>query len=118
MLSAIPAAMADGHPLMMLGMGPLLSGLGFKIAAFPSTCGHLDTYEAASTPFVAWLSVAPKAAGFVAIIRLYIEGVGSAAFVGCPPSQCLRAAERLGVGHEVLVVDGGLDRADAVRERQ
>ena len=33
-----------------------------------------DTYEAASTPFVAWLSVAPKAAGFVAMFRLYLEG--------------------------------------------
>ncbi len=36
-----------------------------------------DTYEAASTPFVAWLSVAPKAAGFVVIFRLYLEGVGA-----------------------------------------
>ena len=43
-----------------------------------------DTYEAASTPFVAWLSVAPKAAGFVAIIRLYIEGVGARRSSGCP----------------------------------
>jgi NADH-quinone oxidoreductase subunit N len=43
-----------------------------------------DTYEAASTPFVAWLSVAPKAAGFVAIIRLYVEGVGSAAVAWMP----------------------------------
>jgi NADH-quinone oxidoreductase subunit N len=84
MLSAIPAAMADGHPLMMLGMGLLLAGLGFKIAAFPFHMWAPDTYEAASTPFVAWLSVAPKAAGFVAIIRLYIEGVGSAAFVWMP----------------------------------
>jgi NADH-quinone oxidoreductase subunit N len=35
-----------------------------------------DTYEAASTPFVAWLSVAPKAAGFVALFRVYFEGMG------------------------------------------
>jgi NADH-quinone oxidoreductase subunit N len=38
-----------------------------------------DTYEAASTPFVAWLSVAPKAAGFIALFRLYFEGVGERA---------------------------------------
>jgi NADH-quinone oxidoreductase subunit N len=43
-----------------------------------------DTYQAASTPFVAWLSVAPKAAGFIVLIRLYIEGVGSAALVWMP----------------------------------
>lgn len=82
--SAIPQALAAAHPMMMLGMGLLLAGLGFKIAAFPFHMWAPDTYEAASTPFVAWLSVAPKAAGFVAIIRLYVEGVGSAAVVWMP----------------------------------
>jgi NADH-quinone oxidoreductase subunit N len=76
--------MADGHPLVMLDMALLLAGLGFKIAAFPFHMWAPDTYEAANTSFVAWLSVAPKAAGFVAIIRLYIEGVGSAALVWMP----------------------------------
>ena len=84
LLDSIPAAMAEGHPLMMLGMALLLAGLGFKIAAFPFHMWAPDTYEAASTPFVAWLSVAPKAAGFVALIRLYVEGVGSAALVWMP----------------------------------
>lgn len=83
-LDAIPAAMADGHPLMMVGMTLLLAGLGFKIAAFPFHMWAPDTYEAATTPFVAWLSVAPKAAGFVAIIRLYVEGVGAPALVWMP----------------------------------
>ena len=83
-VSAIPQALAAGHPMMLLGMGLLLAGLGFKIAAFPFHMWAPDTYEAASTPFVAWLSVAPKAAGFVAIIRLYVEGVGSAAVVWMP----------------------------------
>src|SRR3989449_2859944 len=36
-----------------------------------------DTYEAAPTPFVAWLSVTPKAAGFIALCRVYFEGVGT-----------------------------------------
>ena len=83
-LAAIPPAMAQGSTLMTLGMALLLAGLGFKIAAFPFHMWAPDTYEAASTPFVAWLSVAPKAAGFVAIIRLYIEGVGSAALIWMP----------------------------------
>ena len=88
-LDAIPAAMANGDPLMMLGMGLLLAGLGFKIAAFPFHMWAPDTYEAASTPFVAWLSVAPKAAGFVAIIRLYVEGVGPSALVWLPAVSVL-----------------------------
>ena len=88
-LDAIPAAMAEGHPLMLLGMALLLAGLGFKIAAFPFHMWAPDTYEAASTPFVAWLSVAPKAAGFVAIIRLFVEGVGTAALIWIPALSVL-----------------------------
>jgi NADH-quinone oxidoreductase subunit N len=83
-LAAIPQAVAEGHPLMLLGMAILLAGIGFKIAAFPFHMWAPDTYEAASTPFVAWLSVVPKAAGFIVIIRLYIEGVGNAALVWMP----------------------------------
>jgi NADH-quinone oxidoreductase subunit N len=83
-LAAIPAALADNSPLALLGMAILLGGLGFKIAAFPFHMWAPDTYEAASTPFVAWLTVAPKAAGFVAILRLYVEGAGSAALVWAP----------------------------------
>ena len=86
---AIPAAMAGGHPLMLLGMTLLLAGLGFKIAAFPFHMWAPDTYEAASTPFVAWLSVAPKAAGFIAIIRLFLEGVGDAALIWIPALSVL-----------------------------
>jgi NADH-quinone oxidoreductase subunit N len=88
-LDAIPEAMVAGDPLMRLGMGLLLAGLGFKIAAFPFHMWAPDTYEAASTPFVAWLSIAPKAAGFIAIIRLYVEGVGSAALIWMPAISVL-----------------------------
>jgi NADH-quinone oxidoreductase subunit N len=87
--SAIPAGLTEGHPLMLLGMGLMLAGLGFKIAAFPFHMWAPDAYEAAPTPFVAWLSVAPKAAGFVAIIRLYIEGVGPASLVWLPVMAAL-----------------------------
>src|SRR4029078_9096548 len=41
-----------------------------------------DTYEAASTPFVAWLSAAPKAAGFLLIFRLYVQGAERGAMCG------------------------------------
>src|SRR4029453_6453023 len=80
----IPGALATNDPMMLLGMTLLLAGLGFKIAAFPFHMWAPDAYEAASTPFVAWLAVAPKAAGFIAIIRLYVEGVGAAALVWMP----------------------------------
>ncbi len=83
-LGEIARALGTGHPLLLLGMVLALAGLGFKIAAFPFHMWVPDAYEAASTPFVAWLSVAPKAAGFVVIFRLYLEGVGSQVLLWVP----------------------------------
>lgn len=90
-MGAIPAAVATMHPLMLLGLGLALAGLGFKIAAVPFHMWVPDTYEAATTPFVAWISVAPKTAGFVAILRLYVEGVGGGAQLWVPLLAALAA---------------------------
>jgi NADH-quinone oxidoreductase subunit N len=78
------AAGSDANPLLTLGLVMALVGFAFKIAAFPFHMWVPDTYEAASTPFVAWLSVAPKAAGFVAIFRVYFEGGGERAAAWVP----------------------------------
>jgi NADH-quinone oxidoreductase subunit N len=74
--AGVARAFAAGEPLVLLGLLATFAGIGFKIAAFPFHMWVPDTYEAAPTPFVAWLSVAPKAAGFIALLRLYFEGVG------------------------------------------
>src|SRR5499433_3454101 len=90
-LSGVVTALQQGHPLLLLGMILTLGGLGFKIAAFPFHMWVPDTYEAASTPFVAWLSVAPKAAGFVVMFRLYLEGVGDPVLLWVPVAAGLAA---------------------------
>lgn len=83
-LPAIVRALGTGDPLLVLGFLLVLAGVGFKIAAVPFHMWVPDTYEAASTPFVAWLSVAPKAAGFAAIFRVFVEGAGDRAAVWVP----------------------------------
>jgi len=90
-MAGVAMALQDGHPLLILGLVLTLGGLGFKIAAFPFHMWVPDTYEAASTPFVAWLSVAPKAAGFVVIFRLYLEGVGGPVVLWVPVAAGLAA---------------------------
>lgn len=62
------------HP-GLVGPGALLVlvGFGFKIAMFPFYMWVPDTYQAAPTPLVGFLSVAPKAAGVAALFRLYFE---------------------------------------------
>jgi NADH-quinone oxidoreductase subunit N len=83
-IAAIPGALASEDVLAVVGLVLVLAGVGFKIAAVPFHMWVPDTYEAATTPFVAWLSVAPKAAGFIVVFRLYLEGSGSAAFLWVP----------------------------------
>jgi NADH-quinone oxidoreductase subunit N len=78
-LDAVTRQVAGGDPLLILGLLLVLGGVGFKIAAFPFHMWVPDTYEAAATPFVAWLSVAPKAAGFAVLLRVFIEHAGPAA---------------------------------------
>jgi NADH-quinone oxidoreductase subunit N len=47
------------------------AGLGYKIAAVPWHQWCPDVYEGAPTPFTAFLSVGPKAAGFALAIRFF-----------------------------------------------
>lgn len=90
-MNGIAAAMATGNALAKFGLVVALAGLGFKIAAVPFHMWVPDTYEAAATPFVAWLSVAPKAAGFIVIFRLYLEGAHESAVVWVPLVSALAA---------------------------
>jgi NADH-quinone oxidoreductase subunit N len=92
----VARALETNHPTMLLGMLLALGGLGFKIAAFPFHMWVPDTYEAASTPFVAWLSVAPKAAGFVVIFRLYLEGMGDRVVYWVPAAAALATVTIIG----------------------
>ena len=89
-------AKAPPSPLLTLGLIAALAGLAFKIAAFPFHMWVPDAYEAGPTPFVAWLSVAPKAAGFVTLFRVYFEGVGDRAAVWAPAAAALATVTMLG----------------------
>jgi NADH-quinone oxidoreductase subunit N len=82
-------AKAPRDPWLTLGLLAVLTGVAFKIAAFPFHMWVPDTYEAASTPFVAWLSVAPKAAGFVGLFRVYFEGGDERSAVWVPVAALL-----------------------------
>jgi NADH-quinone oxidoreductase subunit N len=57
-----------------LGIVFVLIGFAFKVSAVPFHQWAPDTYEGAPTPVTAFLSVASKAAGFVALITLVYVG--------------------------------------------
>lgn len=55
-----------------------LAGFGFKISMVPFHQWTPDVYEGAPTPVAAYLSVASKAAGFAALVRLLVVAIGPA----------------------------------------
>src|SRR5229473_3858871 len=52
----------------------ILAGFGFKISAVPFHMWAPDIYEGAPTPATAFFSVGSKAAGFAALIRVFMSG--------------------------------------------
>lgn len=65
---------SDVEPLVTLGIFFVIIGFAFKVSAVPFHFWAPDTYEGAPTPVTAFLSVASKTAGFVALIELVYIG--------------------------------------------
>jgi NADH-quinone oxidoreductase subunit N len=53
----------------------VFAGFGFKTAAVPFHFWCPDVYQGAPTPVTAFLSVAPKAAGFAIMLRFFASGM-------------------------------------------
>lgn len=73
-LALIGEALAVGESRSVLTLGILFTiiGFGFKVSAVPFHTWAPDTYEGAPTPLTAFLAVASKAAGFVALVSIVI----------------------------------------------
>jgi NADH-quinone oxidoreductase subunit N len=63
----------DGHETLLLGIGLLLIGFGFKVAAVPFHVWTPDVYEGAPTSVTALMAVGVKAAAFAAFARVYLD---------------------------------------------
>ncbi len=62
-------------PLLLAGTFLLIVGFGFKVAIVPFHQWAPDVYEGAPTTIAAFISAGPKAAGFAAFIRIFIEAL-------------------------------------------
>ena len=61
----------DATPLMTVAFVLLMSGFGFKLALAPFHPWAPDVYQGAPSPVAGWLSVAPKAATLIALVRIF-----------------------------------------------
>ncbi|WP_167631914.1 NADH-quinone oxidoreductase subunit N [Mariprofundus ferrooxydans] len=70
-------AAADGssHTAVMLGLVFIVAGLAFKVSMAPFHMWTPDAYEGAPTSVTAFMSVAPKVAGFVVFIRILVDAM-------------------------------------------
>ena len=64
------ASHSSGEPLFAVAVFLTLGGFAFKVSAVPFHWWAPDTYEGAPTPVTAFLSVASKAGGFVALLTV------------------------------------------------
>jgi len=98
--------------LMELVAGILiLAGFGFKISAVPFHMWAPDIYEGAPTPATAFFSVGSKAAGFAALIRVFIDGnLGLANTVSLVAAFSIVAILTMTLGNFVAAVQTNVKR--------
>src|SRR5207245_2997577 len=85
------ASRPDLPPLFAVAIFLTLVGFAFKISAVPFHFWAPDTYEGAPTPVTAFLSVASKTGGFVALLELIYVGFLGRADVWAPMFWALAA---------------------------
>ena len=73
--SAIAAQSMSGNPMILLGIGLLIVGFGFKIAAVPFHMWSPDAYEGAPTVVTGFMSTGVKAAAIAAFVRVFLKGL-------------------------------------------
>jgi NADH-quinone oxidoreductase subunit N len=93
---------AKPSAVVVLGIVFVVVGFAFKVSAFPFHTWAPDTYEGAPTPVTAFLSVASKAAGFVALMNIVFVGLLGRADV-VEPLMWVLAAASMTVGNLIAL---------------
>jgi len=70
-------AVGGSDAMLLVGIGLMLVGLGFKVSAAPFQMWTPDVYEGAPTSVTAYMASAAKVAAFAALLRIFIVGLES-----------------------------------------
>ena len=102
---------------LFLGAALAMAGFGYKVASVPFHFWCPDVYEGAPTPVTAYLSVAPKAAGFALLARFFYMGLsdyngssGSALLVDWPHLLAVISACTMTLGNLSAIWQNNLKR--------
>ncbi len=107
-ISAISSGMANST-FLLIGSGLLLAGFCFKIAVVPFHSWTPDVYHGSPSPVSAFMSVGAKAAGFAALVRVFVMIFPSLAPSLTPIFWVLAALTML-VGNVVAIAQTNLKR--------
>jgi len=107
--TSLDATVPFGSHALFLGVVMIVAGFGFKIAAVPFQMWVPDVYEGAPTPITAYLSVASKAAGFAAILRVFHMAFGEISLDWATLFAVL-AAVSMTVGNLVAISQNNIKR--------
>ncbi len=80
-LLAAKAGELAGNPLYLAGMLMAMGAMAFKVALVPFHAWTPDVYEGAPTTVTGFMATAVKAAGFGALVRVFLSAFGSSFFV-------------------------------------
>jgi NADH-quinone oxidoreductase subunit N len=112
-LAGIVAAMGSGTGntlLFIIGAVLLLVGFGFKIAAVPFHMWTPDVYQGAPTPVTGFMSVAVKAAGFTALLRVFTVTFRGDAYSDLMPILWAMAALTMIAGNVLAISQKNIKR--------
>ncbi len=95
--------------VLYAGAGLILAGLGFKVAAVPFHMWAPDVYEGAPTSVTGFMAAATKAAGFAAVARVFVFGMGDLIALWQPVVSVLAALTMI-VGNLAALAQTNLKR--------
>ena len=97
-LTQIAKKVATRDPaVLLLASALFMTGFAFKVTAVPLQWWGPDAYEGAPTPLAGFISVVPKAAGLVILVRTLVVGFGPAN--GWPEAIAVIAAATMTLGN-------------------
>lgn len=108
-ISQVVSAGTANGALFIAGAALVLVGFGFKIAAVPFHRWAPDVYQGAPTPVTGFMSVAVKAAGFAALLRVFITAFSSLA-VDMTPVMYALAALTMIAGNVLAIAQTNIKR--------
>jgi NADH-quinone oxidoreductase subunit N len=111
-LAAITADLKAGTAnltLFLVGAVLMLVGFGFKVAAVPFHMWMPDVYQGSPSPVTGFMSVGAKAAGFTALLRVFVTAF-PALSADLAPMLWVLAVLTMLVGNVAALVQGNIKR--------